>query len=69
MKVSKTFTIEYNWFHPGSLVEPASSRCPLDPGIYKVIRCVQPRYYGDTCVAFIEGRTTGISTEYLREIE
>jgi hypothetical protein len=67
MQRTKTFTVTYNYFEPGDLVTPTSTRCPLDPGVYKVEMCFKPAYPGDECIVHIEGHQYGVSSEYLRE--
>lgn len=70
MKLSKTFKVEFNYFEPGTRVTPTSSRCPLTMGqVYTVTKCIEPRFYADEAVCFVEGRKTGLSTTYLREVE
>lgn len=69
MKRTKTFDVEYNYFDPGTFVEPTSSRSSLPDGRYKVTECVEPRFPEDHCVVFIEGRDTAVRTEYLREVQ
>lgn len=70
MKRTKTFEYTYNYFAPGTLVRPTSPRCSLEDGMaYKVTRCIEPMYAGDKCVIFVEGRKTGVSTEYLTEVD
>lgn len=68
MKRSKTFTITFNYFEPGTYVTPTSRRCVLEPGtIHKVIECHEPLFPGEDAIVFVEGKRTGLSTEYLRE--
>lgn len=70
MKRTKDFTIEYNYFEPGTLVTPTSNRCPLEYGkTFKITMCREPMWPGDDCVVFVRGRTTGISSEYLKKVE
>lgn len=70
MRRKKTFTVEYNYFEPGTRVTPTSGRCPLDIGVvYVVTKCLESRDAGDEAVCFVQGRKTGVSTTYLREVE
>lgn len=68
MRRIKEFTVEYNYFEPGSKITPTSRRCPLEMGrVYVVEKCIEPRYAVDGCIVFVEGHKYGIDTEYLRE--
>jgi hypothetical protein len=69
MRRSKTFTVEYNYFEPGTRITPTSNRCPLERGVYVVTKCIEPRDAQDEAVCFVQGRKTGISTTYLREVD
>ena len=63
---TKTFDITYTVFEVGERVTPSSSRCPLDPGVYIITRCIEPRSPGDDdSIVFVEGHDRGISAEYL----
>lgn len=64
----RTFTVTYNYFEPGTIVEPTSTRSSLEPGQYKVLSCHEPRFDGDDAVVFVEGRGVAVRTEYLREV-
>jgi len=70
MKRTKTFTIEYNYFEPGTYVVPTSPRCVLtheDRTLFEVIDCLEPTFAGETSLVFVKGRFHGVDTTYLRE--
>lgn len=70
MRQVKTFSVEYNWFAPGTVVTPTSNRSPLERGHhYTVTKCLEPKFAGDECVVFVEGREQGVSTNYLKAID
>lgn len=59
------FTYTVKVFDVGEVGTPTSARCPLKMGQkYKVTECIVPRTPGD-CIVFVEGRSTGVSAEYL----
>jgi hypothetical protein len=61
---SKTVTVEYNVFDVGERVCPASSECPLPPGIYTVTKYLPPTLpYEQSGVVFLEGHKTGLLSE------
>lgn len=70
MKRSKTFTVTYNYFEPGTYVTPASQRSVLSHGdgslLFKVTQCLEPNFPEDTCIVFVKGHRYGVGTEYLR---
>ncbi len=69
MKMTKTFTVEYEFFTVGAKVVPTSPRCPLSMGkVYTVTKCIEPLCYGDDAIVFVEGHEFGVSTTYLREM-
>lgn len=60
----------YQIFAPGERVTPSSGRSELDHGkTYVITRCIEPIMPGDGATAFVEGRPTGVSTEYLRSLD
>jgi len=61
-----THTETYKMFDVGVLVSPTSNRSPLESGKYRVTSCTPPRFPGDSSTIFVEGRLTGLSTEYLQ---
>lgn len=72
---TKTFEVSYNYFEPGTLVTPTSTRCPLNvEKVYRVRECHEPMYAEDEAICFVsehpsgEDHRTGISTEYLRTV-
>jgi hypothetical protein len=66
----KVFEVEYNYFEPGTLVTPTSMRSVLEDGqVYTITKCCHPRYADGRASCFVEGRETGLSTEYLREVQ
>lgn len=66
----KVFEVEYNHFEPGTLVTPTSLRSVLVEGqVYTITKCLPPRFADDRASCFVEGRETGLSTEYLKEVE
>jgi hypothetical protein len=66
----KTFEVEYNYFEPGTRVTPTSVRSVLEEGqVYTITECSHPRFADDRASCFVEGRETGLSTEYLREVK
>jgi hypothetical protein len=66
----KAFTVEYNYFEPGARVTPTSMRSVLEEGqVYTITECFHPLYAYDQACCFVEGRETGLSTEYLREVK
>lgn len=68
MRRTKTYTVEYNSYNVGDFITSTSRRCSLERGeIYKVTACSEPKYAGDDCVVFVEGREHGLSTEYTRD--
>lgn len=70
MRRTKTFTVEYNYFEPGTIVTPTSNRGPLAHGeTYVVTKCVEPQYAGDECVVLLSGQMYGVNTEYLSEVD
>jgi len=70
MKRTKTFTVTFNWFAPGTIVTPTSTRCPLESGkFYVVTECHEPSFPDENAVVFVQGKQIGLSTEYLREAE
>jgi hypothetical protein len=64
----ETFVVEYKMFDVGEKIKPTSNRCPLEEGVYTVVECHAPRFPGDDSVVFVEGRATGVSTEYLTNV-
>jgi hypothetical protein len=65
-----TFTVEYNYFEPGTRVTPTSVRSVLEEGqVYTIKKCFHPLYADDRACCYVEGRETGLSSEYLREIQ
>lgn len=73
-----TFTVAYKVFEPGEMIKPTSSRCPLAPGIYKVVRCVEPLLRDGECpessqslssLVQVEGHDSLISTDYLDTVK
>ena len=64
-----TWTEKYKMFEVGERIVPTSRRCSLNPGIYVVTKCVAPICAGDESVVFVEGRDTGISTEYVTAVQ
>jgi hypothetical protein len=69
MKKIKTFTSEYLYFEPGTLVTPTSHRSSLEYGkTYTVTECHEPRFAGDPSIVFVLGKNTGVSCEYLKEV-
>jgi len=71
-RVIKTIEIAYDVYESGELVKPSSPRCPLEPGSYRVTKCIEPvcawtHGLPDTefCTVFVEGHNYGISAEYL----
>lgn len=72
MRRTKTFTITYNYFEPGTLVVPTSTRCPLvrddrKRHVFKVTKCYEPNFPGEDGIVFVEGHKNGVETYYLRE--
>jgi hypothetical protein len=66
----KVFEVEYNYFEPGTLVTPTSVRSVLEEGqTYTITKCCHPRFADDRASCFVEGRETGLSTEYLKEVK
>jgi hypothetical protein len=64
------FEVEYNYFEPGTWVTPTSPRSVLEENVmYKITKCLPPRFADDRASCFVEGRETGVSTEYLRAVE
>ena len=68
--VEKTVTITYKEFEVGELVKPSSPRCVLPQGVYRVTKFLAPMVPHETDgIVFVEGRSTGISAEYLMPVE
>lgn len=64
-----TVTIKYKVFEVGELVEPASPRCVLPPGVYVVTRFIPPAIpYALDGTVFVEGERYGVSAEYLTSV-
>ncbi len=61
---TKTFKIEYTYFHPGTKV-----RIIGDAGVFEVERTAEPLYEGDTAIVFVRGRRHGIETVSVVEVE
>jgi hypothetical protein len=69
-RCTKVFEVEYNYFEPGTLVTPTSVRSVLDMGqVYTITKCHHPRSADDRACCVVEGRETGLSTEYLKEVK
>jgi len=66
---TKTIEIDYNWFEPGTLVTPGTTRCPLNvEHVYRVMECYEPHGEGDMGICFVGGHHHGIATSGLREV-
>lgn len=67
MKIrQESYTFKWKEFLPGELVSPTSSRCPLEPGVYKVTAFTPPFIpFEQDGIVFVEGYIYGISAEYL----
>lgn len=66
---TKTFEVSYNFFEPGTLVTPTSTRCVLNvEQAYRITECHEPMYAEDEAICFVEGHRCGVSTEYLRTV-
>ena len=64
-----TYTQTYKEFEVGEKVRATSNRCPLlMDRVYTVTEFSPPRYPGDGGVIFVEGRLTGLSTEYVEAV-
>lgn len=62
----KTCSVEVRVFAAGDIVRPASSRCCLPPGEYRVVRFIEPIVPHElTGTVFVEGHHFGIGAEYL----
>lgn len=69
MKIREiTWTETYKEFEVGEKVKPNSNRCPLAFGVYTVTEFFPPLHPGDSSIVFVEGRLTGVSTEYLEGV-
>jgi hypothetical protein len=65
-----SFTYEYNYFKPGTMVTPTSQKCPLAHGrAYQITRCAGPRKPGQGGTCHVKGRRRGLMTEHLREVQ
>ena len=71
MKRTKTFSVTYNYFEPGTYVVPTSTRCPLmregTPPLFKVIDCMEPLFAEERCIVYVEGHKFGVDAAYVRE--
>lgn len=66
---TKTFEVSYNFFEPGTLVTPTSTRSVLRvEQAYRVTKCHEPMYAEDKAICFVSGHPDGVSTEYLRTV-
>jgi len=72
---SRTFTVHYNYFEPGTLVTPTSTRSTLKlEHVYRVHSCSEPCYPEDRAICFVSEHSNGkehrygVTTEYLREV-
>jgi len=67
---TKTFEVSYNFFEPGTLVTPTSTRSVLNvEQVYLVRECHEPMYAEDAAICFVGGHRCGVSTEYLRTVK
>jgi hypothetical protein len=61
-----TYETTYFEFEPGEKIIATSPRSPLEQGkVYTVREFHPPRIYGDEPIIFLEGRRTGITSEYV----
>jgi len=61
------YTFKWKEFLPGEMVSPTSTRCSLEPGVYKVVAFTPPFVpFEQDGIVFVEGHIYGISAEYLR---
>ncbi len=68
MKRKKTFEMEYNYFEVGTKIEPFHKDCTLMKGFYTVCHCQEPETLDDECTVFVEGHSTGINADHMREL-